>query len=1530
MAKRYFNWKLAFVLVIGAVVLVVTALALRRWQKATRADRGLDLGIEAYEDYDWPEAARQLGRFLAVNPEEPDVLLLYARAQLNIRPLEPDGFAQAISALRSILRIEEGHAEAARELAEAYMLRGEASEAQLHAERCLNEGDANDLDLQRLVVCAMVRQRKYDEAQVRLESLVNARPDQVWAYELLAYLEGLADQAGAYGFWTRRGSADPEAVKWLDEAIDKNRDSAMAYIARAGYYLMYPDPEDPNVVSSNLDRAEQANPSDVETRLRLLWMLIDAQQFERARTYVESLQGQARPDAVLWLPPRYTLYTLSGRPRIDADQAFWRQRARLAMADGDAEEKATVAEEGLAALVAQPWDYMPVAVDLLIRAGRVEKAREHLSEMRRRDINPAETASLEGDLARKEGRLRDAVSSWQMALSIMPGQVRGKGSEIRAKLADALARLGDRQSAVGQLRAAISESPTDRWLRRALVQLLFEAGDWARVLEEAGQLRRMTDGTPAELTLMELQSRIHLMPRDNTPEDGPPDTRPELARRLAWLEIAAPDANGVLTATLGRAREAIARDDLTNAARALDEVEAELWQSIEKELVALDSSGLDPHRVLLLRTQAALRQGEHEAANRWLDQIEATQAGAVEVVLLRAALHDAQDEVGRAVALLREAIEQHPESFELVRALAALLSQHEEHDECEAVLQEAFGRMETPSVRRALGLLLAELYGRTGREDDLHRWLVSMAEEFPHDIQTRQLLLACDAVASDPEVAQHVLEQIRQIEGEEGWRWRAERAKLWLRSEGFEDRYYEQAVKLLQKNLLANPEDGYSRRLLGDAHIKGGEVQLAITEYREALNRSPSDVGLVLRLVSAYRMAGDTDAAMKVVQGAVARGLDSPSLRRLQLDFYMLGGAWDLASVLSQQLADEDPNDVSARRAQVHALARQKKFDEAERALEEAMAATPNQDSLLVTQIWLELQRENEDEAIQLCDTMVADRQDVFSHLLRAWAYASLELNDKATEDYGLAIEKDSGNPRLWKTRGDFLRQRGRIAEALRDYREALKLAPEDPAIQQAAIDSLLASGDAALGQEAETLIEQALQADPNDPQIRFYRAWTLMSKGTASAGEAARRILAELIDERPDMAQAWELLARLELRNLEPGKAVDYAERGLAHNRGNRGLTMLKAAAEAELDPRLAIFTLDQWVAMHPGDASAVVRLAHWLTEAGDAERAVKLLQEQLTDAGGAPASQVSKLALARALYKRGSEGDRARARALYDALIQETPDDARPLAALTELLSAEKAWGQARQLLETWFEQHSDHPHTVTYIANGLWPTEDKEGRRTAEELLRMVKERHPDHIPTLMVLAVLLQQDDRSDEAVQLNRRILDLDPNSAVAMNNLAWILCEVDGSESALEQALRLAQDGLRMSPEYADLIDTRGLIYYRLGEYAKAVEDFQMCLPQFRAGSAAAVSCHINLARAYGAMGRKTQASQELGRAAEELRQGLDRLEANARFEGYPDRRAYATSVLKKAMHLDDEIWLQYPDMVTDVNALLVHRQKGG
>ena len=112
MATRYFNWKLAVVLVVAIAVFTVAAYALHSWQKNTRAEQALPLGQQAYSQGNWEEAATQLGRYLAVHGNDVEVLLKYADAQLKVRPLGSEGIQQAIAAYASALREDTGNTEA--------------------------------------------------------------------------------------------------------------------------------------------------------------------------------------------------------------------------------------------------------------------------------------------------------------------------------------------------------------------------------------------------------------------------------------------------------------------------------------------------------------------------------------------------------------------------------------------------------------------------------------------------------------------------------------------------------------------------------------------------------------------------------------------------------------------------------------------------------------------------------------------------------------------------------------------------------------------------------------------------------------------------------------------------------------------------------------------------------------------------------------------------------------------------------------------------------------------------------------------------------------------------------------------------------------------------------------------------------------------------------------------------------------------------------------------------------------------------
>jgi len=136
----------------------------------------------------------------------------------------------------------------------------------------------------------------------------------------------------------------------------------------------------------------------------------------------------------------------------------------------------------------------------------------------------------------------------------------------------------------------------------------------------------------------------------------------------------------------------------------------------------------------------------------------------------------------------------------------------------------------------------------------------------------------------------------------------------------------------------------------------------------------------------------------------------------------------------------------------------------------------------------------------------------------------------------------------------------------------------------------------------------------------------------------------------------------------------------------------------------------------------------------------------------------------------------------------------------------------------------------------------------------------------------LAILLYTVDRSDESVPLYQRVLQLQPDNLIVINNLAWIMCEEQGK---FQQALELAQRGLKIDSNYIDLIDTRGVAYYRLGEFDKAVEDFTTCIELYPDGTLTAISLRFHLARAFDKLGQKYKAVEHLNQALD-LYQALE------------------------------------------------------
>lgn len=185
---------------------------------------------------------------------------------------------------------------------------------------------------------------------------------------------------------------------------------------------------------------------------------------------------------------------------------------------------------------------------------------------------------------------------------------------------------------------------------------------------------------------------------------------------------------------------------------------------------------------------------------------------------------------------------------------------------------------------------------------------------------------------------------------------------------------------------------------------------------------------------------------------------------------------------------------------------------------------------------------------------------------------------------------------------------------------------------------------------------------------------------------------------------------------------------------------------------------------------------------------------------------------------------------------------------------------------MVSDWCQNHPEDSRTPITIAGNLAATEDTQAQKVAEDLLRKILANDPDSLPAMNALAMLLQMTGRSAESAALYERIIELQPDNVIAINNLAWTLCE---EQDKHQQAFDLAQRGLKIAPNYVDLIDTRGVAYYRLGQFDKAVQNFTNCLKLYPKGTPAIAATYFHLGRALAKLGQKEEAIEKLNKALE-------------------------------------------------------------
>lgn len=239
MARVRVNWNLIIVLILAVIVVAVSGVLLRKYNRKQRSEVRLAEGLIAYEDGRWAEAATHLGQYLSIHRNDVDILIKYAQSQIQIQPFKRENLAQAINAYRIVLRLEDNEL-AANEIIKLYLRFGMPTEAELIARRFVEK--SGKTEFHQSLGLSLIRQRKYEEAVDILMELVHQDPKQVNVYKLLAEI---AEK--------RPEMEEIQAGEWFDKAVEKNPNSAQAYILRSTYRLQQ------GQLQASLEDIEKAN-----------------------------------------------------------------------------------------------------------------------------------------------------------------------------------------------------------------------------------------------------------------------------------------------------------------------------------------------------------------------------------------------------------------------------------------------------------------------------------------------------------------------------------------------------------------------------------------------------------------------------------------------------------------------------------------------------------------------------------------------------------------------------------------------------------------------------------------------------------------------------------------------------------------------------------------------------------------------------------------------------------------------------------------------------------------------------------------------------------------------------------------------------------------------------------------------------------------------------------------------------------------------------------------------------------------------
>jgi tetratricopeptide (TPR) repeat protein len=140
------------------------------------------------------------------------------------------------------------------------------------------------------------------------------------------------------------------------------------------------------------------------------------------------------------------------------------------------------------------------------------------------------------------------------------------------------------------------------------------------------------------------------------------------------------------------------------------------------------------------------------------------------------------------------------------------------------------------------------------------------------------------------------------------------------------------------------------------------------------------------------------------------------------------------------------------------------------------------------------------------------------------------------------------------------------------------------------------------------------------------------------------------------------------------------------------------------------------------------------------------------------------------------------------------------------------------AIDLMEKTVKSFPENAEFVYYLGTFY---EEKEEYEKAAELFNRSIQIEPDETKYHFRLGVVYDKWGRKDDSIAAMRTVIDLDPSDANALNYLGYTYADLGKN---LDEAEQLIKEALKYKPDDGYITDSLGWVYYKKGDYAKALE----------------------------------------------------------------------------------------------------------